>query len=95
MPRFAMSNMNVDAVAGSLVKMGIAYKCVIKTEEPEFQPDVIVISHKVHVHVSAYGDCFVTVNRLIEDDTWVAFPERLDIALVAMDVRNALKESMK
>jgi len=86
-------SMNVDQVAGHLIKHGIKYKSIHRTEEPEVEDDAINITDHISVQVSSYGDAYMSVGRW--DPVAECFfysPERLGIPELVNDIKLALKE---
>lgn len=88
--------MNVDQVAGHLIKSGVAIKGIFKTEEPEVEDDAVNVTDTISVQVSSYGDCYMTVSRYEPKgafgECYVFYPERLSIADIIMDIKRAMED---
>lgn len=89
-------SMNVDQVAGHLIKSGIAIKGIHRTEEPEVEDDAVQVTDTISVQVSSYGDCYMTVSRFESSgafgECFVFYPERLSIADVVTDIKRAMED---
>lgn len=84
-------SMNVDVVAGKLIKAGVAIKKIYHTTEPDVEDDAIYVTDTVHVQVSSYGDPYMTVSRQ-HGEEFVNSSPRLSIADIVSDINKAMKE---
>lgn len=85
-------SMNVVAVAKHLKKLGVPVLAVHVSDDIECEDDSIEVSKTIHVQVSSVGDAYMSVSRQTTDGDFLFYPERLDVQLIALDIRKAMTE---
>lgn len=85
-------SMNVSQVAKKLKAMGVPIKKIVPTVDFDCEDDSIEITDTISVQVSSIGDAYMSVTRKTDDESFIFYPERLDLNHIALDIRKAMTE---